>query len=636
MGLHERITSKSRQTALTGLVISFALAACESELASTTRPCVPDLVDTGVGATGQAYVFSPDPISESALTTLSPTSSQLDNYRRLVSLNRLSGLGVLSGDYVSVRNGLSCQSDFGAYSATQDFRFSQSESGFQEANAYYAGDRFRASLDAAGELIPTGALRVISNCTEEDNAYYVRLITLSTGAITGKVCLGNSQNTPGAYYADDAQVVVHELQHGTTMDSYSLSQGLNALWNDEAGALNEGISDFMALMDAEEETDPSIDVKEFSRWALGKFTPGYSSARGAHRCPSYTTGYPSCPSFGAPGSGGFSSVGKKISYIYPDGMGWPHSGTFTSTNTLASIHANYTSREQIHTSSVIISGTLFEVYQAIKNNHAGDVTIAKRLATQLAIEALKILPKQTSTNVVPVTLVNYATQLRAVAASLLSAGDFTAGDSADLDQVLTERGLYAFSPLPSAWAEVGPGNGSTSPGVRIIDNPAILKPWISEFADSSVVTQTGLKSNNGKINKGEVVAIWFDAKIKSGITMSAGGIKVDVVSPSSNLTMLDWDYNFGGISSSRAQIMYQKIYGSLAVAALNDGSNGSDTGATASYFGTNPTYWYNYRTAIYVKAASSISVDTVVNLQLTLTPANGPATTVTFPVTIYP
>ncbi|PJF37781.1 MAG: hypothetical protein CUN55_20330, partial [Phototrophicales bacterium] len=114
------------------------------------------------------------------------------------------------------------------------------------------------------------------------------------------VCIGNrvSGGQVKDTIGDDAQVTLHELQHGMTVKSYSLSldEHLGELWYDEAGALNEGISDFVALVLSKEHVEAAgadFDVKEFSRWALGKYF-GRDSTRGAHKCAKYSSDYPSC------------------------------------------------------------------------------------------------------------------------------------------------------------------------------------------------------------------------------------------------------------------------------------------------------------------------------------------------------
>ncbi|MGZ3687293.1 MAG: hypothetical protein ACXVBW_03275, partial [Bdellovibrionota bacterium] len=97
-----------------------ALYSC-SQQATTSTPsnCAPDsLPDGAASASGVAQVFSPDPMVSSGNATLSPTSLNLDQYTSSVALPRLGGHGVLEGQYVDVRDQISCQGWYSAYDLT--------------------------------------------------------------------------------------------------------------------------------------------------------------------------------------------------------------------------------------------------------------------------------------------------------------------------------------------------------------------------------------------------------------------------------------------------------------------------------------------------------------------------------------
>ncbi|MEO5971476.1 MAG: hypothetical protein ABIQ95_16250, partial [Bdellovibrionia bacterium] len=319
---------------------------CNSEPTATTpavpphpsAACAPLKTSTGAGALGTAKVFFPDPIVRSGDPGLLPVSVKLDDYLEAVQLSHLNGSGVLKGTHIEVLNGIKCEYKFGAFDAKNQFTFSHSDWRFQEAMAYYFGDTYQTYLESIGYLRAGGfgqyrelsssyipdPVQIVAHCELNDNAYFIRG-TNSAGKMIEQVCLGDSVRTPGAFYGDDAIVTLHELQHATTSDSYSPTQDLNQLFYDEAGSLNEAVSDVMGLIYTADKLDDKFDPRVFSRWALGTFDPKGSHLRGAHKCPVYDSRYPSCdgfPGFSIPQ--GSNNNQTTISYVYPDGMGWPY------------------------------------------------------------------------------------------------------------------------------------------------------------------------------------------------------------------------------------------------------------------------------------------------------------------------
>lgn len=635
-----RMVRRGIQSGLVVAALSFLVASGCGPASDAETCTIKSRSQTGKGSTGTALAFVPDPVIASGILNLhaslftGESASSLDSYAVPVTLERLTGYGVLDGNYVSVRDGDRCNDDFGAESSTHDFSYEHGDSRFQEANAYVAGDGFRHALDQAGYLLPTSSLKVVAHCMDEDNAYYIRTRTRS-GIVSGEVCLGDSVITPGASYADDGTVIVHELQHGTTADTYSMSSDFNQYWYDEAGALNEAISDFMAIVHYEPVTSAALDPRFFSRWALGTFmTKSY--VRGAHRCPMYDATFPDCTGY-ALGGAGISAVSNRISYSYPDGMGWPYAQNYAAPY-VKNAWETYLGREEIHNAATVMTGALWDMYQALKAENSDDEETAYRLSTQVTMEALKLLPKPSPmTFWSPITFRGYG-QALVDAASLLG---LTAAEQTAIQTALQQRGLHAGATLPGGWAEVGSGQLSTSPtpapapapGVFIQDNPVILKTWLRdrgiESSKSSIVKQTSA-TVNGRLNPGEVVAIWFDIQNNSAIT--AGGLNIQLTSSSSDLTFVDYPYNLGSLTSTQAQIQYQKINGTDAVTGL---TTGTTITSRNSYFGTNPYFQAgsNLTTAVFLRVAPGATGTKTITA--VITPSNGTIETLNFEVTIH-
>ena len=377
-----------RGTPLTLLIA--ATIALASGCAKHKEPLVskcryPSDLQSGAGDRGTARLFLIDPITRSGNPLVSPTDGNLDSYATDVALSRLGGLGVLEGTYVDVRNEIDCREGYGVYDAANRFAVSHDDPAFQEAMAYYYGDLYQYHLDNLHLLTTRVPVRVISHCMKQDQAFYFPEI--SGGVRHGNVCLGDSPSTLGASYSDDAEVEVHELQHGSTLDSYSANpQGsLNQFIYDEAGALNEAISDFMALAFAAPSVPSTLDPRVFSRWALGTFVPGDPGQRGAHWCPTYDAGFAA----GCPDAPGFSADKDTVSFVYPDGKGWPYTGRYRSVRAAL---VQYQAQEEIHNAGVVMVGALWDMYSAIKSSRGDDLT-ANALSTRLVSEALRDLPQ---------------------------------------------------------------------------------------------------------------------------------------------------------------------------------------------------------------------------------------------------
>ncbi len=589
-----------------------------------TSECAPDQLDRIASAEGVGRAFSPDPAVRSGRTDLSPNAS-LDAFAIDVPLSNLGGHGVLEGTYVDVRNGKNCNGWFGAYSPVNQFSYGHPNFRFQESMTYYFGDRYQSNVSSLGYLVAPGPIQIYAHCMDEDNAYFVRYKD-SNGAVVEEVCLGDSTSTPGASLADDASVSVHELQHGATVDLYSAIQNLNRLWYDEAGSLNEAVSDFMAMTYLQPLLTPAFDGRLFARWALGTFS-SQSGVRGAHKCPAYDPSYPNCAQFPA-----FSATNNTISYVYPDGLGWPYAKNFVGPGYASQAFASYPAQEEIHNAGMLFEGALWDVYDAIRTNHGGDHGSAQVLSSKLVLEVIKHLPKPTSSQASPVTFREFASQMLTYAGAV----GLTAADQTSLSDVLTARGLLGGALLPANWAAVGPGN-AVSPGLQILDNPTKLKSWLYKLTRSpesgSLVPQDIRTGLNSQLDPGELVAIWFD--IQNTQAQTAGGLQVTVTSLDPDVTF-EPGINRGtvGTDNSQIQIRYGKVNGSAIVTSLTSANPTYTVGTGNSYFRTNPYFDNSFTTAIWMRVKSTAAHSKTVSFQVEALPSNGAASVVTFQATI--
>jgi hypothetical protein len=627
-------SNRNRIYATLGLaLISFASGCAQDLTGGAALPayCAPSTTAKTSLTTGAARVFSPDPIVASGNPGLSPTDANLDSYAQTVALGNLTGYGILQGKYVDVHDGGACGQGYGEYDAKNQFVYPHSDLRFQDAMAYYWGDSYRTRLATTGYLQPAGSVQIYAHCQAQENAYVYKG-TDSTGAPVERVCLGYSAATEGAYYADDATVTVHELEHATTTDSYAPGANgrLNEFWYDEAGSLNEAISDFMALMYEQPFLTSAFDPKLFSRWALGTFIPNRSGTRGANRCPAYDPTYPNCTGYPS-----FSAANNTISYVYPDGVGWPYANNFQGPGYAASAFSIYPSQEEIHNAGVLLEGALWDVYDAIKANHGGDDSQAQTLTTQIVLEAVKHLPQQ-NLNTSPPALSPVGFQGLASQMSLYaSAVGLNAADQNAMNAALTARGLLGGTQLDASWAAVGPGNSTVTPGIRVQDNPTELKVWVTNMfgdpAATSLVPQgidTGL---NGKMDPGELVAVWFD--LQNGEATTAGDVLLTVTALDPQATF-DESANIGWISATQSQIAYGKVNGTAIVTALSSANPALNVGTGNSYFRTNPFFDHSWSTALWVRVSASAAHGSTVRFQVQAQPSNGAASTATFTATI--
>jgi hypothetical protein len=558
---------------------------------------------------------------------LAVTSTTLDRHLGAFELAHLSGRGVLDGRYVSVRNGLSCNQAYGAFAEDQKFLFSSKQQQFQEAMSYAYADRYRAYLDGLQILKPLQSIRVIAACMKQDNAYYWRSLGFP-GTSSHTVCMGESVATPGAAYAHDAAVLVHELQHASTVETYSATEELNRFWYDEAGALNEGISDFMALAFLKPEIDLAFDPRVFSRWALGLFTPNFRAQRGVHRCPQYDPDYPRCSGYRV-GAEGFSADLGRVSFSYPDGLGWSFPSQWGSPGKLRAQFLDST-QEEIHNNGVILSGALWDVFE-VWTQLRGE-SWARDQSARMIHRALPLLPYPSISARSPVRFRNFALAL--VQASL--ALGTPSGEHSALVQALENRGLIGGFGPSSGWAQVGAGLSAT-PGLRVLDHPSTLKSWLRRMGvgNPDAIVQQGISTGlDGRAQAGETLAVWFDLKNVS--EHSAGGVQLDVRSRSASVRFLGYALNDGYINDAQAQIQYAKINGTRIVSALASSDSSKHVPTGNSYFSTHPFFDSSWKTALWIQIAPDAVRGERLEFEITATPSNGLAESVVFSLEVAP
>ncbi|MFZ9595414.1 MAG: hypothetical protein ACO3A2_04985 [Bdellovibrionia bacterium] len=615
--------------------------------------CAPKRLPSGLGSVGLAQVFNPDPIVRSGNRGLTPRVGPLDQLLQTVELAHLRGNGVLSGSYIQVLNGLKCQEKYGAYDPANQFIYSHRDWRFGEAMTYYFGDSYQSFLDSIGYLQPSGAtggrsrssaggpVQIIAHCELNDNAYFIRGMD-SRGNPVKRVCLGDSVRTPGAFYGDDAVVTLHELQHATTSEQYSSEHDLSQLFYDEAGALNEAISDVMSLIfTAPQVSSRNLDPRVFSRWALGTFDPKSSHVRGAHLCPVYDSRYPSCdgfPGFSLPRQeNGYQTT---ISYVYPDGLGWPYPANVKGSQAAQKIFLGYPSQEEIHNAGMVMLGALWDVYSAVLSGHSEDEASAKKMVSQLILESLRHLPKpNTTTNHSPVTFLLFAQNLVNYAPWI---SGLNSVDQSRIQAALRARGLFD-APFVDREDWLGLGSGATvggstalTPGVYIEDNPEVLSGWLDQLGvDSQAVFRRFTPQVNHTLNPGEIATLWFDLQNQADPTV--GGVLVTVSSLDPDLEILDQRINVGYMTRSglnQTQVMYEKINGNSIVTALGSGLGRSSIPIGNSYFKTNPFFNRSLRTAVWVKVAEGASHGKTVELEIEAAPSNAVASKRTVELTI--
>ncbi len=523
-------------------------AACASDDRSDGEGrCAPDRLVSGVGARGVALGFDPDPISQSGRTDLRVSAKDdVESLKRELGLSRLRGQGVLAGDRVDVRNGLTCSGRYGAYSEKQEFRFDRSDSRFAEGMAYAHGDAFQQMLAEAAISAPSTPLRLVAHCRLEENAFVVR-IPLKNGEFRREACFGTSPRQAGISTAEDGGVIAHELQHLSTSDHYSMVYDLNRLPNDEAGALNEAISDVMALVYVQPKLASGLDAKVFSPWVMGSLFGARSSARGAHRCPPYDSRFPTCADL----ADGFSARDERVPYRYPDGLGWP----FLNGVTIRNVARSFERWDRIHNASSLATGMLWDVYESLQQDRG--------LFIRLAHEAVRLLPHPTAVVYSPIRFTQMARAL-VEAAELMS---LSAAQVEAVQRALERRGVYRVRQLQQGWARaLQPSVEDGVDELRANERELGLDRFSLQVIDASRAER------NGDLDAGETVQVWFDIENRDELT--AAGLRVQVEILSGPVDFIGSPHNSGQLLGKDGkpvvELYYQKVNGLSFVRATHD------------------------------------------------------------------
>ncbi|KJK12841.1 bacillolysin [Terrabacter sp. 28] len=202
------------------------------------------LVDAGSGkvakvtderrlATGSGKVFDPNPVvalqNESLKDSANADSAVPATAYKTVTLANLDGSGYLRGAYATVVNGAKGKNP-AAFSSTNTFNFTRSDSRFEQVNSYYAVDRVQTYIQSLGFTNVNNEAQDLSvNTTTQDNSWYTPsqdTITIGTGGVDD---------------GEDQEVVWHEYGHAVQDDQVP---GFGA--SNDGGAIGEGFGDYLA------------------------------------------------------------------------------------------------------------------------------------------------------------------------------------------------------------------------------------------------------------------------------------------------------------------------------------------------------------------------------------------------------
>ncbi len=154
--------------------------------------------DTGIG-----YVYDMNAIASSGDLTMldnnNTTTPDLDNARFLMELPLLDGSGPLRGAYADVRTKTASSR---AQSATMQFLYDRTQSGFKQANTYFHLTRAQSRIQALGFTNVNNRAQVaIVDAQTDDNSFYSpsdKTVNFGTGGVDD---------------AEDGDIVLHEYGH---------------------------------------------------------------------------------------------------------------------------------------------------------------------------------------------------------------------------------------------------------------------------------------------------------------------------------------------------------------------------------------------------------------------------------------
>jgi hypothetical protein len=191
---------------------------------------VVEVKHTEVDFDGSGTVFDPNPI----VALMDPTLVDANDANlpvfgpayRSVTLRHLDGSGFLRGDYASITGPAGEQ----AFSASLDFDFDRSSSGFSQTMAYYHVTTAQEYIQQLGFTdVNNQPQQVFADAFPDEGSFFDGLsIYLGTGGVDD---------------AEDADIIWHEYGHAIQFDQVPLE----AFFGGDMGAIGEGFGDYWAV-----------------------------------------------------------------------------------------------------------------------------------------------------------------------------------------------------------------------------------------------------------------------------------------------------------------------------------------------------------------------------------------------------
>ncbi len=159
-----------------------------------------------------------------------------NNVAQSVTIRALDSSGYLSNGYINIKADSQFPSQI-AMSST-NFNYATGTPQFRQTNSYYHSIRLIALYKELGfDLNNLVNIKIDTHCEAPSNAYF--------NSVQNRVCMGYADLSPRRYAADDADVMIHELNHAVNR-VFSDNDILNS--SPEMGAIDEGSSDFWSSM----------------------------------------------------------------------------------------------------------------------------------------------------------------------------------------------------------------------------------------------------------------------------------------------------------------------------------------------------------------------------------------------------
>ena len=190
--------------------------------------------------------YSPDdtPLTEDPLlvgSSLQGSAYPRDRYTnnnvaQSVTIRALDSSGYLSNGYINIKADSQFPSQIAVSSS--NFNYATGTPQFRQTNSYYHSIRLIALYKELGfDLNNLVNIKIDTHCEAPSNAYF--------NSAQNRVCMGYVDLSPRRYAADDADVMIHELNHAVNR---VLSDNDIMSSSPEIGAIDEGTSDFWANM----------------------------------------------------------------------------------------------------------------------------------------------------------------------------------------------------------------------------------------------------------------------------------------------------------------------------------------------------------------------------------------------------